>query len=128
MSDAEDVLAAARRRAEALSTGDADGLRASMHEECRWTSFAGLVLDRDDYIRRNTTTVGWAAQEIVQPLIRVIGDCAVLTGTVIDIVAGAGGEPEEFRLLITMTWIRDSGRWRLLAGHAGPRLRAAAED
>lgn len=128
MSDSEDVLAAARLRATALAAGDADGLRALMHEECRWTSYAGLVLDRDDYVRRNTTTVGWAAQSLEEPVVRVIGDCAVLTGTVVDVVAGEDGVPEEFRLLITMTWVRDGGLWRLLAGHAGPRLGPAESE
>jgi hypothetical protein len=122
MTETQGVLAAANRRAVALAAGDADELRRIMHEECRWTSYAGLVMDRDEYISRNTTTVKWSAQRIADPTVRVIGDCAVLTGTVIDQVSGATGEVEEFRLLFTMTWIKADGRWRLLAGHAGPRL------
>ncbi|MFC7623633.1 nuclear transport factor 2 family protein [Microlunatus sp. GCM10028923] len=125
MTDAEEVLAAVRLRAESLAAGDANQLRELMHEECHWTSYAGLVLDRDDYIRRNTTTVTWAAQSIERPVVRVVGDCAVVTGTVVDLVLDETGRTAEFRLLITMTWIRDAGRWRLLAGHAGPRLDAA---
>ncbi|GAB3624799.1 hypothetical protein GCM10027418_28840 [Mariniluteicoccus endophyticus] len=49
---------------------------------------------------------------------RVLGDTALVTGVVCDRLDSG----EEFRMLGTMTWVRDADGWRLIAGHAGPRL------
>ena len=32
------------------------------------------------------------------------------------------GDGSLHRMLITMTWVHENGRWQLLAGHAGPRV------
>ncbi|GAA1398046.1 nuclear transport factor 2 family protein [Luteococcus peritonei] len=118
MSTTEDVLHLVEARARALAEQDAEGLRLLMHPECVWTSYAGLVLDRDEYVHRNTTAVTFASQRFEDPVVRVVGDKAVVTGTVVDTLR----DGEQFRLLITMTWVRCDGLWQLLAGHAGPRL------
>lgn len=89
-----------------------------MHPDCVWTSYAGLVLDRDEYVHRNTTAVTFTSQRLQDPVVRVVGGTAIVTGTVVDSLS----DGEEFRLLITMTWVRSAASWQLLAGHAGPRL------
>ncbi|MEL4506309.1 nuclear transport factor 2 family protein [Luteococcus sp. H138] len=71
MSTAEDVLHLVEARARALAEQDAEGLRLLMHPECVWTSYAGLVLDRDEYVRRNTTAVRFASQRFEGPVVRV---------------------------------------------------------
>ena len=45
MSESE-VLAAAEARAVALAAGDADALRELHHQDLRWTTHRGEVLDR----------------------------------------------------------------------------------
>lgn len=116
MSDG--VLAAAEARARALAAGDEPALRALLHPDFRWTSHRGDRFDRDAYVRANCGggTV-WHGQELRDPTVTVVADTAVLTCTVIDEV-GAG----TFTMPMTQTWVRTDGRWRLLAGHAGPRL------
>ncbi len=118
MDRVSEILDAVGRRSVALATRDADALRALMHAECVWTSHAGLVLDREAYIERNTGAVRFASQTFEDVSVRVVGDAAVITGRVIDEL----GDGSLHRMLITMTWVHENGRWQLLAGHAGPRV------
>lgn len=60
MSAQEEVLHAVEARAHALAQQDAETLRRLMHADSVWTSHAGLVLDRDEYLQRNTTDVAFA--------------------------------------------------------------------
>ena len=123
MDDAAQVVAAARDRASALADGDAEGLTALLHAEFHWTSHVGETYDRTEYVRRNTQghTV-WRSQELTATEVVVVGDTAVLTTTVTDVVLTETGEPTTFRMPVTQVWVRDRDRWLCLAGHAGPRL------
>ena len=123
VSDEEQVLAAARARATALARGDAAALLQLLDERFRWTTHLGEVLDRTEYVTRNTggDTV-WHSQDLSEPRVVVVGDTAVLHCGVTDVVVSGVHEPEEFRMPMTQVWIRASNGWRCLAGHAGPRL------
>lgn len=122
MSDIEDVLLAATRRAEALASADTHALRSLMHPRLRWTTFRGDVLDRESYIDGNTgTRLRWHGQRLVEPEVVVLDNTAVLTAVVVDEVESEHGR-ETFRLRLTQTWVRHDGCWVCLSGHAGPRL------
>ena len=123
MSDEKQVLDAAQARARALARGDAAALLGLLDERFRWTTHLGEVLDRTEYVARNTAghTV-WRSQDLSNPRVVVVGDTAVLHADVIDVVLSGSPEPEEFRMPMTQVWVRASGGWRCLAGHAGPRL------
>ena len=121
MDERDAVLVAARRRASALVARDGDALRELMHEDLRWTTYLGDVLDRESYVRGNTTgELRWHGQELEDPDVVVHGDTAVVTAVVVDDVETGDGR-EVFRLRLTQTWVRQAGRWRCLSGHAGPR-------
>ena len=46
-----------------------------MHPDLRWTTYTGLVLDRDSYIAGNTDgSLVWHAQRLEQPTVTVVGD------------------------------------------------------
>jgi ketosteroid isomerase-like protein len=121
-SDEKAVVAAAEQRASALANRDAEELRRLMHPDLRWTTYTGLVLDRDSYIAGNTDgSLVWHAQRLEQPTVTVVGDTAVLTAVVVDEVEHEG-KRETFRLRLTQTWVRSGGAWQCIAGHAGPRL------
>ena len=93
-----------------------------MHPDLRWTTYTGLVLDRDSYIAGNTDgSLVWHAQRLEQPTVTVVGDTAVLTAVVVDEVEHEG-KRETFRLRLTQTWVRSGGAWQCIAGHAGPPL------
>ena len=122
MGAENDVAQAAEARAAALATGDADALMSLLHEDFRWTTHTGQVLDRREYVRRNTggdTT--WQSQVLLGPHVAVVGATAVLHAEVTDVVLAPDGEPEAFHMPMTHVWVREGARWSCLAGHAGPR-------
>jgi hypothetical protein len=122
MGDSEDVLAAVRRRAEALAGGRPAELLAVLHPRFRWTSHRGEVFDRDSYLAANTCGVlVWRRQAVLRPTVVVTGEVAIVTGVVVDDVEH-DGVAESRRMHITQTWLRENGTWRCLAGHAGPLL------
>ncbi|MGN6574574.1 MAG: nuclear transport factor 2 family protein [Nocardioides sp.] len=119
------VIKAAAERACALAAADAGALTDLLHEEFRWTSHLGETFGREDYVRRNTVgPVRWESQRLDDVDVVVVGEVAVLRAEVSDTVAGGDG-PETFRMPMTQVWILDGGRWRCLAGHAGPRRPSA---
>jgi ketosteroid isomerase-like protein len=118
----DEVLAAAERRAKALRERDAAALRALHHEQLRWTTHRGAVLDRDAYVAANTQgDLVWRDQRLEDVQVTVAGDAAVLTARVVDEVERAG-EPQTFSLRLTQAWVRGPGGWVCLAGHAGPAV------
>ena len=123
VSDEEQVLEAAQARAAALGRGDASALINLLHEQFRWTTHLGEVLDRTEYVARNTGghTV-WRSQTLSDPRVAVVADTAVLHAVVTDVVLSGASEAAEFRMPMTQVWVRASSGWRCLAGHAGPRL------
>jgi ketosteroid isomerase-like protein len=118
---ARQVIAAAESRARALADGDADRLRALLHEQFSWTSHTGQTFGRAEYIRRNTEgDTAWRSQELTDVDVVVVGDAAVLRAEVTDEIESAAAV-ETFRMPMTQTWVRSGDGWTCLAGHAGPR-------
>jgi hypothetical protein len=58
VSDKDQVLAAARARADMLSAGDTAGLRALLHPAFGWISHRGEIFDREQYLAANTGADG----------------------------------------------------------------------
>ena len=114
----DEVLAAARRRAEALAARDPDALRALHHPALRWTTHRGAVLDRDAYIVADTESdLVWRSQRLEQAEVALAGETAVLTAVVVAAFERAG-EPQTFRLRLMQTRVREAGGWVCLAGCA----------
>jgi ketosteroid isomerase-like protein len=53
--------------------------------------------------------------------VRVHGDTAVVTGKT-HTKGVSGGKPFDFQFQFTDTFVKDGGRWRLLAGHVSKLL------
>jgi hypothetical protein len=98
-------------------------LRSLLHPAFGWVSHHGEVFDRDRYITTNTARGGthWIDQQLAYPHVTIVGSTAILRCTVTDVIRAVDRE-QRLRMLMTQTWIRDTGRWRCVAGHAGPRL------
>ena len=98
-------------------------LQELLHEEFRWTTHRGELLDRSEYIRRNTQgeTV-WRSQTLSNAQVTVVGDTAILHADVADLVLSDDQEETTFRMPVTQVWVRVDGAWTCLAGHAGPLL------
>jgi len=122
VSAADEVLAAARARAAALAAADAEALTALLHPDYTWRSHTGARLDRAAYVQRNTGGATlWRSQTLADTEVILVGEAAVLTAVAEDVVR-VGEEWVSFRMPVTTVWVREDGRWRCLAGHAGPRL------
>jgi alpha-D-ribose 1-methylphosphonate 5-triphosphate diphosphatase PhnM len=118
----DDVLAAVHSRARALAQQDDSALRQLLHPAFVWTSHTGDVFDRDAYIRANTRgPTRWHGQRFEDPVVIVVGCTAVMCCMAIDDVDTGGGR-RDHRMPMTQTWVLERGRWRCLAGHAGPRM------
>jgi hypothetical protein len=118
----DEVLDAARRRAEALANGDPDGLRRLLHPLFRWVSQTGERFDRDSYVASNTGGANrWSSQQLSQVDVVAHDTTAVLRCQVVDEVDRGEGI-EEFRMPMTQVWVRSEDRWVCLVGHAGPAL------
>jgi ketosteroid isomerase-like protein len=122
MGAAEQVISAAEERASALAAGDAGRLSDVLHEDFRWTTHRGETFTRSDYVRRNTEgQMVWLSQELTGAEVVLVGDTAVLYAEVTDVVLSPDENAETFRMPLTQVWVRRDGRWKCLAGHAGPR-------
>ncbi len=120
MNAADEVVAAARRRARFLVERDADALLEILHPEFVWTTHTGTLLARTDYVGANTRgSLRWLAQTLHDLDVTVVETTAVLRCVVEDRVDRGAGE-QLFRMPVTQTWVRDGRAWRCLAGHAGP--------
>jgi len=123
VTDADEVLAAAIGRAEAMASRDEHSLRELLHPSFCWVSHKGDWFDLESYLESNRGGSNkWYGQVLHDPDVRVVGDTAVLRCIVTDRVDVGTGQPETFTMPMTQTWVRESDRWLCLAGHAGPRL------
>ncbi|AQZ62663.1 unnamed protein product [[Actinomadura] parvosata subsp. kistnae] len=121
MSAEREVVEAARERAAALASGDAERLRRSLHPGFHWTSHTGRRFDRDAYVAANTASgLTWRRQSLEETEVTVVGPVAVLRCVACDDVVDGRGERVTYRMPMTQTWVRQDGRWLCLAGHAGP--------
>jgi ketosteroid isomerase-like protein len=129
MADVDDVLSAAWQRAEAMADNDETRLRELLHPDFGWISHKGDWFDLKSYLESNQRGSNtWHRQELRDAEVRVVGDTGVVRCIVVDTVDVGSGRPEEFTMPMTQTWVRESGRWRCLAGHAGPRITNTGEE
>ncbi|MFI0895518.1 nuclear transport factor 2 family protein [Streptomyces sp. NPDC020983] len=110
---------AERRLRAAVLAGDADALDGLLDDRVRYTGPDGGVLTKaDDLAAHRSRTLVVEAFDEEELHVTVAGTTgvtyllAVLRGT-------AAGEPFAARLRYTRTWVREGGRWRVLAAHAG---------
>ncbi len=123
MDAQHEVLAAAEERAAALASADRQRLTDLLHPDFRWTSHRGETFSREEYVERNTGGhLEWRSQQLGSPTVVVVGTTAVVHAVARDVVVGASGDDETFRMPVTQVWVLVDGAWRCLAGHAGPRL------
>lgn len=122
MDGAQQVIRAAEDRASALANTDGERLAELLHVDFRWTTHVGTTYNRQEYIRRNIDGhTRWRSQELGHPDVVVVGDTAVLYAEATDVVVRDGDEVT-LRMPMTQVWVRQSGDWTCLAGHAGPVL------
>jgi ketosteroid isomerase-like protein len=116
--EANAVLQTERDLARAYQRGDADGIAHGVMEDYTLTHSTGKVTTRaDDIDEAKKNDPKYEIFENYDMKARVHGDTAVVTGKT-HTKGISGGKPFDSQFQFTDTFIKDGGRWRLLASHA----------
>ena len=116
MSDTEDTIRALEdARYAAMIAGDFAAFAAHAHPDMVYTHSTGIV-DTLDSFREKVESGYYVYHRIDHPVDRilVVGDTAVVVGQMLADIT-AGGTDKRLANLCTATWVRDGGRWLLLA-------------
>ena len=111
------VLQTERDLATVYLNSDADGIARGVMEDYTLTNSMGKITTRADDIgeaRKNDPK--YEIFENYDMKVRLHGDTAVVTGKT-HTKGVSGGKPFDFQFQFTDTFVKDGGRWRLLAGH-----------
>ena len=99
---------------------DVEGFLALAHDRVAvWPAGATLPIDRTrlrDTQRGRGEREGLTGYELTFHSIQVYGDAAVIYYTVVTTGNPSGGAQVKNRSVITHTWIKDGGKWRLAGG------------
>ena len=111
------VLQTERDLATAYLKSDADGIAQGVMEDYTLTNSMGKIATRaDDIGEAKKKDPKYEIFENYDMKVRVHGATAVVTGKT-HTKGVSGGKPFDFQFQFTDTFVKDGGRWRLLAGH-----------
>ena len=114
------VIAADAQLNQLIQQGAVDAAAAYYAPEFILTTGSGAPKDRARMLLEiGSPSLRLSRNVTEQVQVRVLGDTAVLTGVLHQIGAWQG-QAFDVRLQVTDTWVRQGGRWLLLAGHAQP--------
>jgi ketosteroid isomerase-like protein len=121
-SDEENaVLQTERNLATAYLNGDAGAIAWGVMEDYMLTNSTGKITTRaDDLDEARNKDPKYEVFENNDMKVRIHGDTAVVTGRR-HTKGIAGGKPFDSKFQFTDTFVKDAGRWRLLAGHVSKR-------
>src|SRR6266568_574446 len=106
-----------REENDAYLNSDADGIARGVMEDYTLTNSTGKITTRahdlDEATKKNPK---YDVFENTGMKVRVHGNTAVVTGQT-HTKGVSGGKPFDSKFQFTDTFIKDAGRWRLLAGH-----------
>ena len=112
------VIQTERDLAMAYQRGDGDAIAQGVMEDYTLTNSMGKVTTRDDDIAEaKKNDPKYEIFENYDMNARVHGDAAVVTGKT-HTKGISGGKPFDSVFQFTDTFVKDGGRWRLLASHA----------
>jgi ketosteroid isomerase-like protein len=115
--EANAILQTERDLAAAYQRSDADAIAQGVMEDYTLTNSTGKITTRaDDIAEAKKNDPKYEIFENYDMKVRVHGDTAVVTGKTH--TKGISGEkPFDLQFQFTDTFVKDGGRWRLLAGH-----------
>ena len=112
------VLQTERDLAAVYQRGDADGIAQGVMEDYTLTHSTGKITTRaNDIDEAKKNDPKYEIFENYDMKARVHGDTAVVTGKT-HTKGVSGGKPFDSEFQFTDTFVKDGGRWRLLASHA----------
>jgi ketosteroid isomerase-like protein len=111
------VLQTERDLATAYLKSDADAIAQGVMEDYTLTNSMGKITTRaEDIGEAKKNDPKYEIFDNYDMKVRVHGATAVVTGKT-HTKGISGGKPFDFQFQFTDTFIKDGGRWRLLAGH-----------
>jgi ketosteroid isomerase-like protein len=111
------VLKAEDDLATAYLNSDADGIARGVMEDYTLTNATGKITTRSNDIEEaEKQDPKYEVFENTGMKVRVHGNAAVVTGRT-HTKGTSGGKPFDSELQFTDTFVKEAGRWRLLAGH-----------
>jgi len=115
-----DILALEQRRFKAMIAGDAGELETLLHRDLKYTHSSGAVDSKDSYTRGVREKL-WDYQSIKtsSEAVSVHGDTA-LVHCRLQIDLEVKGVPRQVDSIALTVWIKDEGRWQVLAVHSTP--------
>ena len=121
-SDEENaVLQAERDLATAYLNSEDGAIARYVMEDYALTNSTGKITTRaDDLDEARKKDPKYEVFENHDMKVRIHGDTAVVTGRR-QTKGTAGGKPFDSKFQFTDTFVKDAGRWRLLAGHVSKR-------
>ena len=121
-SDEENaVLQVERDLATAYLNSEDGAIASGVMEDYALTNSTGKITTRaDDLDEARKKDPKYEVFENHDMKVRIHGDTAVVTGRR-HTKGTAGGKPFDSKFQFTDTFVKDAGRWRLLAGHVSKR-------
>jgi ketosteroid isomerase-like protein len=115
--EANPVLQTERDLAAVYQRGDADGIAQGVMEDYTLTNSMGKVTTRaNDIDEAKKNDPKYEIFENYDMKVRVHGNTAIVIGKT-HTKGISGGKPFDSQFQFTDTFVKDGGRWRLLAGH-----------
>jgi len=115
---AQEILALEQRRFDAMIAGDAGALEALLHRDLKYTHSSGTVDTKDSYVRGVREKLwDYRSIETENETASVYGDTAIVHCRLrIDLTVK--GVPRQVDSLALAVWIKDDGRWQVVAVHS----------
>ena len=115
-----DILALEQRRFKAMIAGDAGELETLLHRDLKYTHSSGAVDSKDSYTRGVREKL-WDYQSIKTSSETVsVHDDTALVHCRLQIDLEVKGAPRQVDSIALTVWIKDEGRWQVLAVHSTP--------
>jgi len=116
----DDILAMEQRRFKAMIAGDAGELETLLHRDLKYTHSSGAVDSKDSYTRGVCEKL-WDYQSIKTSSETVsVHDDTALVHCRLQIDLEVKGAPRQVDSIALTVWIKDEGRWQVLAVHSTP--------
>ena len=116
----DEVLALDERRLKAMIAGDAGELETLLHRDLKYTHSSGAVDGKDSYIRGVREKLwDYLSIDTRDAVMTVYGETALIHCR-LQIELEVKGVPRQVDSLALTVWIKDEGRWQVLAVHSTP--------
>ena len=115
-----EVLALDQRRFKAMIAGDVGELETLLHRDLKYTHSSGAVDSKESYVRGVREKLwDYLSIDTSNAVMTVYGDTALIHYR-LQIDLEVKGVPRHVDSIALTVWVKDEGRWQVLAVHSTP--------